>query len=254
MGTIKINDKKVFLLEPDKFQPVIYSTEEREIGVWTDGKPLYAISTSVTVSSNDTWYGSDFNLNTSDIDKVVEIKGSFIRDSDKWAIALTYYEASNSFSTHVAEPNTNTGKYQFEYKTKAGAGKVYATLYYTKTTDTAGSGKWTPQGVPAVHYSTDEHIVGTWIDGKTLYECTCMSNYTTVSGTNWQVTDIYLGDKNIDLITNAQALRVGGDSYVIFDVIGQYGISASEYLQITNIVSTPNEVLYCITIQYTKSS
>ena len=40
-GTIKIGNKKAFLLEPDKIQPVIYSTEEREIGVWTDGKPLY---------------------------------------------------------------------------------------------------------------------------------------------------------------------------------------------------------------------
>jgi hypothetical protein len=48
----------------------------------------------------------------------------------------------------------------------------YLTLRYTKTTDTAGSGQWTPQGVPAVHYSTDEQIVGTWIDRKPLYEKT----------------------------------------------------------------------------------
>ena len=45
----------------------------------------------------------------------------------------------------------------------------YITLRYTKTTDAPGSGKWTPQGVPAIHYSENEAVVGTWINGKTLY-------------------------------------------------------------------------------------
>ena len=51
-------------------------------------------------------------------------------------------------------------------------GASHITIQYTKTTDQPGSGTWTPQGVPAVHYSTDEQVVGTWTDGSTIYEKT----------------------------------------------------------------------------------
>ncbi|MBQ1758223.1 MAG: hypothetical protein IIZ94_00935, partial [Prevotella sp.] len=44
------------------------------------------------------------------------------------------------------------------------------TLYYTKTTDVAGSGNWNTDGVPTVHYSTSEQVIGTWLNGKPLYE------------------------------------------------------------------------------------
>ena len=39
----------------DGFQPVIYSTEEREIGVWTDGKPLYQKSFTGTWNIGSAW-------------------------------------------------------------------------------------------------------------------------------------------------------------------------------------------------------
>jgi hypothetical protein len=46
----------------------------------------------------------------------------------------------------------------------------YITIRYTKSTDTPGSGTWTTYGSYAHHYSTDEHVIGIWIDGKPLYE------------------------------------------------------------------------------------
>ena len=48
-------------------------------------------------------------------------------------------------------------------------GASHITLQYTKTTDQPGSGIWTPQGVPAVHYDDNEKVIGTWF-GDTLYE------------------------------------------------------------------------------------
>ena len=62
----------------------------------------------------------------------------------------------------------------------------YITLQYTKTTDIAGSGDWNTDGVPTVHYSTNEQVIGTWFD-KPLYEKTIIKNnidmgYNTVSG------------------------------------------------------------------------
>ena len=47
---------------------------------------------------------------------------------------------------------------------------ISVTFFYTKTTDTPGSGMWNTQGGLAQHYSTTEHIIGTWIDGKPIYE------------------------------------------------------------------------------------
>ena len=42
----KLTDNKVYMItdvngDGSQFQPVIYSENEREIGVWIDGKPLY---------------------------------------------------------------------------------------------------------------------------------------------------------------------------------------------------------------------
>jgi hypothetical protein len=48
----------------------------------------------------------------------------------------------------------------------------FITIWYTKNSDISGAAQYTPLGVPAVHYSTDEQVIGTWIDGSTLYRRT----------------------------------------------------------------------------------
>lgn len=148
----------------DKFQPVIYSEEEREIGVWTDGKPLY--------------------------EKTINLSGTFTLNNNEWTnlVNLTDYSVDSVISCDMLfssgnEQGVNDGRVRFSYSsttkylrgaasTNTTIGNPTLTIRYTKTTDTAGSGTWTPQGVPAVHYSTDEQIVGTWIDGNTLYQKT----------------------------------------------------------------------------------
>ena len=99
--------------------------------------------------------------------------------------------------------------------------KVRITLRYTKTTDAPGSGSWTNQGVPAVHFSTDERIIGTWIDGKTLYERTISISSGTINGnggTKVIFTDTnikrmvasfgYLRESNVDFAIPDPSLRV----------------------------------------------
>lgn len=48
----------------------------------------------------------------------------------------------------------------------------YDCIYYTKLADVAGSGEYNTLAIPNVHYSTDEQVIGTWIDGQTLYQKT----------------------------------------------------------------------------------
>ena len=161
----------------DRFQPVIYSTEEREIGVWTDGRPVYAIVLTTSVAKSITtsrWTRMEFTTPIpTNIKEMVRM--SFACNTQpnfyegfrlSWDINEHYFKMS---CEHNGTFPANTAIY----------------IEYTKTTDAAGSGTWTPQGVPAVHYSTDEQVVGTWIDGSTLYEKTLeisdISSNTTVN-------------------------------------------------------------------------
>ena len=157
----------------DRFQPIIYSEDEREIGVWTDGKPLYEKTVHITAFPSTAYTRTDYAHNISDIDTICFWKGTA-----RW---------QNGSTANVDHIDISSGDISASPSIQSQVDKTYITLWvgtdrsslngdfvlqYTKTTDTAGSGQWTPQGVPAYHYSTNEQVVGTWIDGSTLYEKT----------------------------------------------------------------------------------
>lgn len=147
------------------FTPVIYSDTEREIGVWIDGKPLYAKTINVAPLPNNT-------------DKRV---AHGISNLDKFISAYGYATAPNVNSTPLPFVNATSISAQVGIITdtsdviirarddRSSYTNAYVTLYYTKTTDTAGSGKYTTLGTPAVHYDGEERVIGTWF-GETLYE------------------------------------------------------------------------------------
>ena len=143
-----------------KFQPVIYSTEEREIGVWKDGKPLYAKTYVFTSGTPDVTISQNAWTTISEISL-----------TDEFFIKAEGISADGTAQGGILAWNDN-GTLKLQTPRNSAGYVKYLNIQYTKTTDTAGSGIWTPQGVPTHHYSTDEHIVGTWIDGKTLYEKT----------------------------------------------------------------------------------
>lgn len=149
------------------FQPVIYSLEEREIGVWTDGKPLYE---KTIIKSSGITSGDDVAIphNISNIDNICAYTGYALLSNGSGYI--NYSDDGYYVEMHEAS-RTNT-KWKIGNNIAPQIGSLIIVLRYTKSTDQAGSGTWTPQGVPAVHYSTDEQVVGTWADGSTLYEKT----------------------------------------------------------------------------------
>lgn len=191
-NTLSSDEKKGFIRvtdEPDiysdgHFQPVIYSTEEREIGVWTDGKPLY----EKTVDCGDLPNSStkDVAHNILNIDRIISIIGMAKRSDGDTFTPMPDLDASSGttpnnylrFWANVTNIRIKTSSDRSNYTSS------YATLRYTKTTDTVGSGTWTPQGVPTHKYSTEEHIIGTWIDGSTLYEKTVEVSHTFAYGDN----------------------------------------------------------------------
>ena len=177
----KLTDNNVYMItdvngDGSQFQPVIYSEDEREIGVWIDGKPLYQktflLSSSVTLNKNS-WTSVNVVIQNAENCLKCEI---FLDKGDK-----SQWSAFGKFVNDTLQIFT-TVDLSIE--------KV--TIQYTKTTDTAGSGTWTPQGIPAVHYNTDEQVVGTWVDGNTVYQKTYVA-----------ITDTQYGSENAYLIGTA---------------------------------------------------
>ena len=245
-----------------KFQPVIYSTEEREIGVWTDGKPLYEKTIHTGALSTG---GNNIAHNVSNIEHLISASGKFIYStyenvfpfvsigSSTWNVSFSGFNSTNI----IIEVGSEYSYYPIT--------DSYTTIRYTKTTDVAGSGTWTPQGVPTHHYSTDEKVIGTWIDGSTLYEKT----FTTSNTTQNAEVNIDASSLNIDTCVYVGGIYTRkGTGYSFKYPFGQLDPNSSPQIgsfirygdinkNITyKIVLSTNESTdyQHITIQYTKSS
>jgi hypothetical protein len=62
--------------------------------------------------------------------------------------------------------------------------KCVVTIQYTKTADVAGSSIYNTLGDLNVHYTTTEQVIGTWMDGKPLYQKTIELNNISVGYDN----------------------------------------------------------------------
>ena len=174
-------------------KPEIYSEEEREIGVWTDGKPLYEktiVKEDIQLTTDSSYIKtasfSYSELGLSNIDNIFVVTAFEIRSTGT-VVRLNYSDASNEHTysfLHIRPQSTNVF-YQTNINS-SDISKLVFTLRYTKTTDTAGSGLWSTTGAPNRHYSTSEQVVGTWIDGKPLYEKTFTGTFTvTTTSRKW---------------------------------------------------------------------
>lgn len=266
-----------------KFSPYIYSLKEREVGVWTDGKPLYQKSfTTICLSvktiielddeirvknsaafvtdSNGINYIPNGNVDGSDYVRIsVNEKGTFpsyekvqayylskfswspnqdyynylkeySMENPTYKIFLTAGTGANYITTIIANdiqsigsnsctcyspyrtiwmngstatasdtaasgntfiPSYQTNRYIYfddlnDFLSEFGISQnncvvlensyylthqnAYVTIQYTKTTDLPGSGHYTTTGEKTHHYSTTEQVIGTWVDGSTIYE------------------------------------------------------------------------------------
>ena len=158
----------------EDFQPIIYSTDEREVGVWIDGRPLYEKTFTGQLS------GTSLHINIAglDIDKGWIYDGYY--DIGITMLGINEFIGGTSYTRTHINPDS-----QYLYidcsNSQANNSTVVVTIRYVKTTDTPGSGTWTPQGIPTQHYSTNEQIVGTWVDGSTLYKKTLIYEKADVS-------------------------------------------------------------------------
>jgi hypothetical protein len=134
----------------------------------------------------------------------------------------------------------------------------FAVLEYTKTTDSPISiGNDTD-------YSTEEKIVGTWIDGKPIYQKTVIIDFTKSSTTREYVNILDMSSYNVDTFVNGFGSFINDVSSdvktKIFTLADQNARAtivydrSTKYLQLLCYELNGWKIKGCVTIQYTKTT
>ena len=230
-----------------EYASACYDTNEREVGCWVDGKPVYQRTLVYTVTStisSNTVLGSIANLESV---AAIECIAHYTGNNRGWLMPLGTLSYSSNISYNNGDIILN-----IENDTYGSGWAFYTTVQYTKTTDTAGSGQLTPTGFETHHYSTNEQIVGTWINGKPIYERTWDFSASPVmlSYANWVNSGISASE-NINEILSSE-LKYG--TVVLANV--EVGVGTDGYpvgfQKVSNDGNTRG-VAYC-TLRYTKST
>ena len=170
-----------------------YSTEERQVGTWIDGKPLYQKTIDVGSFPNNASKQVAHNITNLGFVSLILLTAT---DGNGAYVSIPF--TSNSLSFQIS--CYISGEYiRIDAFSNRSAFSGYATIQYTKTTDTAGSGIWTPSGAQAAHYSTTEQVVGDYM-GDPLYGRITDNIGVSVANTSWtQVASIPNGKDIINL-------------------------------------------------------
>ena len=218
----------------------LYSTDEKMIGQWTDGKPLYQKTIDCGALPNATSKNIAHNINN--VADIISIEGCAISDTGHLYISLPIINDNDAKLQLCIYVNGANIVYEARNNNFSAYNRSYVTLHYTKTTDSAISiGSDTD-------YSAIEKIVGTWINGKPLYQKTFAGSSPT------KATPF-----NTGLVNCANAMIVDGylttTSNNNYD-IGLYLMPASDGSQLlyhSNDTAYTGKPFVC-TLQYTKTT
>lgn len=149
----------------------LYSTDEKMIGQWIDGKPLYQKVLTGTVSDT-----THFNIPSGIL--IHNVFGSFYKSgSSPVTINPVYlYSGGSSWLSWWVDYPHNYIEFNMSSQHSNMSGEIV--IQYTKTTDS-------PISIGSdTDYSTTEKIVGTWIDGKWIYQKT-FTGSAIIDSTSW---------------------------------------------------------------------
>ena len=201
----------------------IYDTTEKVIGKWTDGRPIYQKTfidiqnaqavTNGTVVSKYIDVGASVQHYIA-IDAIA--KGPSIHAAVQPVIVGTNIVTADTIYNYTVYAYDNNGttanKNKIELKnnfTNFNGYTLDITLLYTKTTDAANSYNYADEN----DYSTTEHIVGKWIDGKPLYQKTISGTVTKTSDGNEAQTRINIGVSVANVIKIDGFVKSGAATY-----------------------------------------
>lgn len=234
----------------DFFNPIIYSTEEREVGVGENNKPLY----QKTIESGSIPADSDVTTGLTNIESyhVIAIEVINLSNNGEYSpnqISMYNYQGVGTWYGNVFLTNNEL---KFNNNSRVNAIKVRAVIQYTKTTDVAGSAQYTTLGVPAHHYDGNEKVIGTWF-GETLYERTFNGLATNTNGDSW----VNIGGIDASTWKDAVNVEIYCNSSDVNNKLTRIALGEARVfngnVQVTTSVSYNREINVA-TIQYTKTS
>lgn len=249
----------------------IYSTTEKVVGCWTDGRPVYQKTINFGTLPNTTTKAVNHSI--SNFGVLVSAKGTFWNSTKSSGAIPFAWPASlpGSGDNNVSCSVTTTQIIIAAGSDMSSYTNCYVTLQYTKTTDSANSFNY---GDPN-DYSTTEKIVGSWIDGKALYQKTISYTCPTCStegedaqtsltssmliGTNVNVkrfdSVIVQSNGNVHMlpIVNSATATISNAVKVVGTKVFATKSGTSVYLACINNRSTSNGCTISTTVQYTKS-
>lgn len=233
----------------------IYSTDEKMIGQWVDGKPIY--QRVVELSSNVTITTSWTDIVAVDLTScnLVDVTPVLYKDTSSTGLYSTtdtiWYFPTNRNGYIQAKMNSGS--------ITVATGTAFI-LKYTKTTDVAISiGNEN-------EYSTTEKVIGTWIDGKPLYQKTYQLTFGSITdNTNTTVSED-ISSLNTEFCKVGEAQFIDADNgcspisswyssnnfYFLRAWIANDG--ATKMLKISSNRQYYSNKPVFITIQYTKTS
>lgn len=218
----------------------MYDTNEKVIGKWINGKPLY--QKTVEIEAESTTGMKTYTFAIPDVDKIwIDLSSSFqINPNTGYIQALTnVWDTNSTGGWELSHTITNVNL--MWYRKMWQDDIAYITLRYTKTTDSIDSFKYSS----STDYSTEEKIVGTWIDGKPLYQKTVTGVSYTLSK-NW--VNLPNSPTNIKQVKNLLLYQDNG--FCVYTPLGcQY------YQGFIRVVMTESlSSMTGYTVQYTKTT
>lgn len=185
------DEKAITFIEAEE----IYSTDERMVGVWINGKPLYQRTYLLNLSmpTAGSWYNTSVSMEG--VERIV--------------FAIGNGESGDTLDIQASI--TNSLLYILRVAGRGSSYLTQVTIQYTKTTDVAGSGEYVPSGDKAEHYSTDEEVIGTFF-GETLYRKVITSTENlNMNANTWTKTNIPKG--SINRVINGRIIVVYDGTY-----------------------------------------
>lgn len=225
----------------------LYSTDEQLVGRWINGKPIYQktfVKENISISANTTTYVTIGNY----IDEIDELISSFGNRNGEEPIPYTW----NSLQI-MGSLDKNTKAFMLEcYRSGSSftIPKISITYQYTKSTDSAIS------ITDGNEYSTDEQVVGHWIDGKPVYQKTFTGTTSATTSSDSVAGTIV----NFDTLVNSNGTVFLAGAWGVnqhslpYDNVIEYYIDTSNQVIIHKQNEIANTKQYMITVQYTKTT
>lgn len=112
----------------------VYSEQEKLVGKWLDGKPIYQKTIIVQPEINVT--DAIIDISALNVDKIIKIEGSMLTDGGNSYISIPAYYSNAAYNSvyynvSAKQVHLRLGPQYYNYSTNV----AYITLQYTKTTD-----------------------------------------------------------------------------------------------------------------------